>query len=352
MRPAVSGAAIQVPIGIAALFQAQVDSRLDALLFGNAPSQQAMAASPAMAYADITSHPNGSYFKADRFAPRSGPDAIFWGNLVQSGYSQQAVGPVAGYAGMTSGLIVGADKLVSNNLRVGGAFGYALSSISDNQATSNSTGLQTYEGLIYGSWVQPSWYANASLGYALEDYTTNRSINFPGFTDSAYGTHAGNLFTARIDGGYPIQIGNGFVVPVASLTYAYLGQDAYTENSAAGAGLAVASAQNNSLRSELGVKTMVPVATSPYFTASVGGHAEWMHEFGDVDPGGDRRICRRRWKLPGCRTDAGSQHARCRSRSEACRPYRTSVADGELLGAGRRHLPAAGRYAQGALRAR
>ena len=244
LRPAVNGAAIAVPIGIASLFQEQIDSRLDSLLFGGTSWQQAAAgSSPAMAYAAAPPRPAVNYFKAP--PPPPGPDTIFWGNLLESGVNQQAIGPVAGYSGRSSGLIAGADRRLTNNIIAGGAFGYAISSVLDDQAPSNSIGLETYQGLVYGSLIEPSWYVNGSLGLALERYTTNRRISFPGFIDAAFGNHDGDLFSARIDGGYPIHVANGFVVPVASLTYAHLYQDAYSEASSAGAALSIGSAQND-----------------------------------------------------------------------------------------------------------
>ena len=281
LRPAVNGASIQVPLGVTSLFQSQLDSRLDSLLFGNTSWQQAdVGSSSAMAYAAVPPRPAVNYLKAP--PPPRGSDTVSWGNLLESGMNQQAIGPVAGYSGRSSGLIAGADRRVTNNIIAGGAFGYAVSSVLDNQAPSNSIGLETYQGLVYGSLIEPAWYLNGSMGLALERYTTNRRISFPGFTDAAYGNHTGDLFTARIDGGYPIHVANGYVVPVASLTYGHLYQDAYSETSSAGAALNIGTAQNDLVRSEIGAKAIMPIELSSNFTTAVSGHVEWMHEFGDV----------------------------------------------------------------------
>jgi outer membrane receptor protein involved in Fe transport/uncharacterized protein with beta-barrel porin domain len=277
LRPAVNGAAIMVPLSVSSLFQSQIDSRLDAFYFGNSAAQQAMSASQVFGYA-----PALIVGKAPAAAVPSPSGAAFWGNLVGSRIDQQAIGAIAGYSASTGGLILGADTPLTDIVRIGGAFGYATSAIADNQAVGNTIDLETYQGMIYASLAQPSWYLNASFGFALEDYTTNRRIVFPGFNDVASGSHTGQFYLGRIDVGYPISFPGFAVVPVASLDWGYLDQNAYTEASLAGAALNVASAQNDSVRSELGVKSFLPIASGPSFAATVGAHLEWMHEFGTI----------------------------------------------------------------------
>ena len=115
-----------------------------------------------------------------------------------------------------------------------------------------------------------------------ENYTNTRSISFPGFSDAAYSSHDGQFYLGRVEAGYPISFSGFTMVPTASLAWGHLDQDGYTEASPAGAALSIGSEHDNSLRSELGLKAFVPVLAESSFSASLGGHAEWMHEYTDL----------------------------------------------------------------------
>jgi iron complex outermembrane recepter protein len=277
LRPEVNGASIMVPIEISRTFQSQIDTRLDSAWYGSHTGY----ASEAIGYADMPTKARGLVPSYD-----STSGATFWGNLVGANYDQRAIGPIAGYTATADGVVGGVDTLVSNSIRVGGAFGYATSAISDDPVVGNNTGIETYQGMIYGS-IAPFWYLNGSLGFAWEDYTTSRRIVIPAppntvFNDVANATHAGQLYLGRVDAGYPIPFGRFTVVPVASFDWDHLDQDGYSESSMLGSGLTVSATHNDSIRSELGVKTFTPIASGPSFTATVGAHVEWMHEYGDL----------------------------------------------------------------------
>ena len=258
LRPSVNGSAIMVPLNVSSLFQSQIDGRLDALYFGNSAAQRANAASLGLGYAGPVAKEDST---ASAAAPGSG--TTFWGNLVGSKIEQQTVSSIYGYSASTGGLIAGVDRPLTNNVLLGGAFGYATSSITDDQLLGNNTGIETYQGIVYAGLTLPSWYVSASLGFAWENYTNTRSISFPGFSDAAYSSHDGQFYLGRVEAGYPISFSGFTMVPTASLAWGHLDQDGYTEASPAGAALSIGSEHDNSLRSELGLKAFVPVLASP-----------------------------------------------------------------------------------------
>ena len=122
------------------------------------------------------------------------------------------------------------------------------------------------------------WYASGRLGYAWHDYYTERFLTVP-FTDVATATHSGNQYTAASEFGSPLRFMVGTLTPVASLNYSRLDQDAYTETSGAGMGLAIASQETDSLASGLGLKALVPIAAKTLLEA----RAIWYHEFEDTN---------------------------------------------------------------------
>jgi uncharacterized protein with beta-barrel porin domain len=264
LRPEVNGASIQVPLEIITQFQSQIGTRLDTLLY------RALAGSEGR---------SADYPVAKGPLPPLQPDNGAWVNVIGSNIQQQTVDNVTGYEADTGGLIAGYDRLLTNNFRLGGAFGYAVSSINDNPLLGDKTSLQTYQGIVYGSLIEPTWYANGSGGIGGLNYEASRFINFPGFSDTAYGAHGGMIYPGRLDGGYMFISPVGVFIPVASLTYAHIDQNAYNETSGAGTALSVEQQNTDSLRSGLGLKALFPIVTTPEFGAAIEGHAIWLHEF-------------------------------------------------------------------------
>lgn len=259
LRPNVNGASIQVPLDISETFQAQIGSRLDSLLFG-----------------DLIR--DGGWY-ADAEKPVAVKDEGVWVNGIGFTGEQHTTAAISGYDAKTCGLIAGYDHLFNNVLRLGGAAGYAMSSINDATFTGNHQSQETVEGLAYASYIQPKWYVDASGGAARLGYNTQRTVSFSGFNDVATAAYNGLLYTAQLDGGYPIRTPYGYVVPVAGVTYAHVKQDAYSETSANGAALAIAAQNTDSLRSSLGLKAVFPLIASPGFAVSLEPHALWNHEF-------------------------------------------------------------------------
>jgi uncharacterized protein with beta-barrel porin domain len=267
LRPEVNGASIQVPIEVATQFHSGIDTRLDSLFYGALTNTLASSDGPYAEYPVAKSPP-----------PPPIPDNGVWMNAIGSNIQQHTVDNVSGYRADTGGFIAGYDYRLTDGFRVGGAVGYAMSGINDTTLIGNNTSLQNVEGIVYGTFTRPNWYINGSAGYGALNFDTVRFINFPGFSDTASGTHDGNLFAGRLDGGYAFVTPFGVWIPVASATYVHLDQDGYSENSQAGAGLTVQSQQTDSLRSGLGGKVLFPIVATPSLAAAVEAHAIWLHE--------------------------------------------------------------------------
>ncbi|WP_257166081.1 autotransporter outer membrane beta-barrel domain-containing protein [Bradyrhizobium sp. SRS-191] len=284
LRPFVNGAQVQVPLSTASLFQNQIDNRLTAAAASpNSRVASAFASetdplsSMLMAYGATKARPA---LKAPAIIPE--PERTVWGSLIGTNVSQHDVAGVAGYTGNTGGLVAGIDQRIDAASRIGAAFGYATSSMDDRTAAGDAVGMQHYQGTVYGAYVQPSWYVNGSAGIALVDYTTTRRINFAGFTDTAAGSHKGWLTMVRGEFGMPIRVDQAVLTPFAGITYARLDQQAYTETSAAGAALAVARQTTNSVRSNLGLRSTVPLLVTSTYGFGLETLAAWRHEFGST----------------------------------------------------------------------
>jgi len=287
LRPFVNGASIQGPLATASLFQGQIDNRLTSAVV--APSPNSRVASAFAADADpltsmllaLAPSKSGPSFKAPPIAARE-PERAIWGNLIGVNTSQKDVAGVAGYSGDTGGLVAGIDQRFGNAFRAGAAFGYATSTFNDRTAPGDQVGVQHYQGTLYGSYVQPFWYLNGSLGFAMLDYKTVRRVAFPGFADVASGSHTGWLTVGRTEAGVPLNVQKAVLTPFAALTVAHLDQGAYTETSAAGAALSIGKQTTNSIRSNLGLKASVPLLITSTYGFGLEAQGAWRHEFGNT----------------------------------------------------------------------
>ncbi|MGQ0457603.1 MAG: autotransporter outer membrane beta-barrel domain-containing protein [Hyphomicrobium sp.] len=210
----------------------------------------------------------------DSIAP--GREAM-WAQAFGAILDQDRRDHVDGYDADLYGGLVGYDNLLSPTARIGVAIGYGNASIDGSGDTSrNATDIDSYLVELYGAVKGEGWYVSGRTGYAWHSYDTLRVVDVP-ISDRAVGDYDGQQFNAAIELGAPNRV-NGFIVtPVASLTYSYLEQDAYTETSGLGIALAISEQRTHSLVSGLGVKALAPLSPN----AALEARAIWLHEFAD-----------------------------------------------------------------------
>ena len=194
---------------------------------------------------------------------------------------QSARQGVDGYTATTAGGAGGIDFRLFDPLRVGVAFSYGHTEIDyDGLTDANSTDVDSYQGTLYATYTGSPWYLNALLAYAQHDYDTTRQVSFTGYSDTATGSHKGQQYSAKLEGGYPIPAGRLLVTPTAALAYTRLNQDAYTETSSGASALQVDEANADSVKSSLGAKLSTTlVGETTKWTPEV--RAAWVHEYKD-----------------------------------------------------------------------
>ncbi len=210
--------------------------------------------------------------------------AGFWLEAYGFRGDQKERGNVDGYQADTGGFVIGGDKAVGNgDGRFGAAFAYGSTGISGEGATTaNRTDIDSYQGILYGSYNAGAWYADASLGYGRHQYDTKRVVSLVGA--NLTGSHNANQYSAKLGFGLPVTKGIATFTPLASLSYVQLDQNAYSESDRndTGAALSVNSTKTESFRSGLGAKISVALATTE-LSPTLEARAVWNHEFGDTN---------------------------------------------------------------------
>ncbi|CAD6531099.1 autotransporter domain-containing protein [Paraburkholderia metrosideri] len=203
-----------------------------------------------------------------------------WGQAFGGHAGQGEQDGVDGYSANYAGLLLGVDRSITDNWRAGGVFSYSNTAVNntDNSA-GDSTRVNGYGLIGYASYSGNPWYVNLAAGAVLQRYDTTRVVDFTGFSGEANGQFNGQQYVASAEFGYPLALGGGTTLtPLASLTYSYLHQGAYTESGGNGAALSVDSAHTTSVRSNAGLKLETGF-TSRYGDIVPYLQAQWTHEY-------------------------------------------------------------------------
>lgn len=210
-------------------------------------------------------------------------DVVVWGQGFGGTANQGQRDEVSGYDARFGGLLIGADRAVSDSWRLGGLGSFAATNVDstgDNEGS--KVRIKSYGLFGYANYEGRPWFANLSTGVVRHQYDTQRLIDFSGFSGDATGSFNGMQYIVSGQTGYPFKLGatGATLTPIAGLTYSILKQQGYTEAGGNGAGLTVDDATSTSLKSDLALKLERRIALS-------GGEVQpfiqlgWRHEFHD-----------------------------------------------------------------------
>jgi uncharacterized protein with beta-barrel porin domain len=171
--------------------------------------------------------------------------------------SQDTRNAFLGYNADIYGTMLGYDRPVAPDTRVGFGFGYARGQIDGKVFTAN-TASNTYQGTAYITHERGPWYFQGDVAFGWNDYSGRRNILLPGLTLAANSSYSGQSYTSFLTTGYHF-FSQGFTItPLASLQVTHVDLDNYSETGAGDVGLTVNPQGYNFLESGLGVKVARP----------------------------------------------------------------------------------------------
>ncbi|MTD26632.1 autotransporter family protein [Erwinia sorbitola] len=255
-----------------------------------APTQNSMASAATSAASMDALGVIGGHLDGLRITPgasargiATGDDSMewaAWGKPFYGSARQGMVDNVSGYRAHYAGMILGADRQLLDNWRAGAALSYSRTSVkgADNLKGSNSD-VDAWGGILYATYSGDPWFVNLSTSLTRQTYDSQRSVEFTGFSDSASSHFHGQQVAVKGEAGYPIALGlNTTLTPLASLSYSYLHQGSYEENSESGSALSVDSAHSQSVESSLGGKLAHSWST-PAGDLSPFVQLMWTHQY-------------------------------------------------------------------------
>ncbi|MBN9288805.1 MAG: autotransporter domain-containing protein [Gammaproteobacteria bacterium] len=169
-----------------------------------------------------------------------------WVKAYASTYDQHKRHEIEGFKADATGLAIGGDWSLTQDVAIGIAESYTKVNTKDYTDQQNSIQDVSYQTTIY-SWIQPydSIYVDAMIGVATHEYQTLRNIVIGNFAATANAKFYSLQWGAQIDTGFVfLNDDNWYVSPMARFRFTHLDIDTYSEYGAGGVGLNV---KNNAL---------------------------------------------------------------------------------------------------------
>lgn len=205
---------------------------------------------------------------------------ILWGQPFGGYARQDSTDDVSGYSAKFGGLLLGADRTLGDDWRVGAAMNYSNTSVHGKDNLSGNTSTADNYGVIgYAAYTGNPWFLNLSAAVNRQNYDSVRRADFTGFSGTAKGKFNGQSVTLQSEFGYPLTLPSQVIVtPLAALAYGYQHIDGYKENGGNGMALDVDASHSQSVISDLGVRVQKTVDTrlgalTPFAQIS------WIHQY-------------------------------------------------------------------------
>jgi uncharacterized protein with beta-barrel porin domain len=177
-----------------------------------------------------------------------------WGSFLGASSRAKSQDVIPGCNESMTGLVLGLDYRIGDNLTTGLAGSYTTQSLDQEDGSGSST-IKTFRGYVYGLWDENSeakgWYIATALGMGAIRFDTDRDLAFLG--REAKSDHSAQDYSLLATTGYDMETGNWTIRPSLNLEYIFLHEEGYDESHAGDMNLHIGSHDAHSLQSALGV---------------------------------------------------------------------------------------------------
>jgi outer membrane autotransporter protein len=226
---------------------------------------------PVMAYG-----PDGA-----EMAPATSENFAIWGGGFGAWGHLDGNGNAVKLDHSTGGFLAGGDALVGGHWRLGLLAGYSHTSFDVDDRASSGSSNNYHLGLYTGTQRGPLGF-RSGLAYTWHRIETDRSVAFPGFSDSLSADYDAGTFQAFGELGYRLDTASASFEPYANLAYVNFDADGFSENGGAAA-LSSGDQSSDTTFITLGLRAS-STFTLGSMTATTQGGLGWRHAFGDITP--------------------------------------------------------------------
>ncbi|MDO5580612.1 MAG: autotransporter domain-containing protein [Planctomycetia bacterium] len=207
------------------------------------------------------------------------PETNFWGNWYGiDGYNKSDGNTFRGDY-RTCGVIVGGDRNLNSDFRIGGFFAYGNTEYYVNTLLDQANA-DSYKAGLYFVRSKESGYFLGNINFGWDDYSVDRNIRFLNRVNN--GETSGREFAIRLEKGFHYSVRNFLFQPFAAMQYIYLDTDAFQENGIGTTALNIGAADYNSWRTELGARVVLNCMETSEYKGNIYLQSSWLHEFSDT----------------------------------------------------------------------
>lgn len=175
-----------------------------------------------------------------------------------------------------SGMAAGVDRWVNDALLVGAALNYG-------QTNADDIRFKSHDVAFYGRWLgQDAMYLDAIATLGRSQADTDRELQLGASVARAEGDYHLTQRSVALELGKRFSMTKSFSIsPFFGVHYTHLSRERITEKSNSATALKVSAEQQESLRSQLGVRIAKTLTTASGMQWMADAQAGWIHEFAD-----------------------------------------------------------------------
>ncbi|MBI2742412.1 MAG: autotransporter domain-containing protein [Chlamydiales bacterium] len=179
----------------------------------------------------------------------------FWGDLYIDQMRQSTKGSLEGFHSLSSGVIVGVDRLFSQHTSVGAGVGYSHSNVDWNRSGGDDGRINSFFGSLYANYFTKRYFLNLALISGYSRYSAERRIDFSSIHRTAkLEDNGGYELMAHFSPGLLFKVKKVDLILFGIVDYVFLHQNSFTEKGAKSLNLSVKSSRSTLWREELGLE--------------------------------------------------------------------------------------------------
>ncbi|WP_313652184.1 autotransporter outer membrane beta-barrel domain-containing protein, partial [Pseudomonas soli] len=186
-----------------------------------------------------------------------------------------------------SGFMLGVDRALDDEWKVGAAAGYTRSSIDAHRRRSDAT-VDSYHLTTYLGYQLDAFAARLGVAYSWHDIDTKRDVSVGSYDDRLKAKYKARSAQVFGEVGYAIDAGGIALEPFVGL--AYVNYDSDTAHEKGGAGRLEGKVDQDVTFSTLGVRAGKRILLDNGSTITPRLSVGWRHAFGDDKPDADLRF--------------------------------------------------------------
>ncbi len=181
----------------------------------------------------------------------------------------------------TQGIIIGTERDIHSNLRLGVAAGYADSDI---DAKDFDGDVDSYQLAVYGGWKHQDYFINGQFDIGQHQFDSTRKIIVGATNSTASADYDSEQYSMIVEGGKNIKLSPvTTLTPFAGLSYFLIHRDSFTETGAGAENLKVSSEKDELFRSQLGLQVSHVFKTDNDKALTGDLSMAWVHDYGSTE---------------------------------------------------------------------